>query len=145
MFKKLIDRWRPLAWLLLLGAVVVVSLRLGREAAPAGDGPRPEDLFAERRSDVWVDVEGSVARVLPDDLVGSPHQRFVLRLPSGHTLLVSHNLALAERVPLEVGDPVGLRGEYEWNERGGVVHWTHHDPRGERPGGWIRHRGKEYR
>jgi hypothetical protein len=46
---------------------------------------------------------------------------------------------------LERGDEVRFRGQYEWNERGGVIHWTHHDPDGRRPGGWLRHDGATYR
>jgi hypothetical protein len=43
------------------------------------------------------------------------------------------------------GDEVSFRGQFEWNDRGGVVHWTHHDPRGVRPGGWLRHDRRIYR
>ncbi len=105
-----------------------------------------EAAYAARRSDVWLDAEGEVARTLADDLEGSRHQRFVLRLDSGHTVLVSHNIDLAPRVEgLRVGDRLSVRGEYEWNERGGVIHWTHHDPEGRRAGGWIERDGERYR
>jgi len=69
---------------------------------------------------------------------GDRHQRFILRLSSGQTLLIVHNLDLAPRAPVERGSRATVRGEYEWNEQGGVIHWTHHDPDGRRPGGWIR-------
>jgi hypothetical protein len=105
-----------------------------------------ERLYEARRSGVVVEGRGIVDRVLPDDLEGSKHQRFVLRLDSGHTLLISHNIDLAPPVAaLRPGDEVGFRGQYEWNDRGGVVHWTHHDPQGGRPGGWLRHEGRTYR
>ena len=103
------------------------------------------EAFEQERSGLVVESAGVVERLLRDDLEGSRHQRFILRLPSGHTLLMSHNIDLAERVPLAEGDRVEFRGQYEWNERGGVIHWTHHDPQGRRPGGWIRHESKTYR
>ncbi len=103
-----------------------------------------ERAFAERRSDVLVTVPGKVSRVLADDLKGSRHQRFILELAGGHTVLVAHNIDLADRVPLRRGDSVEVRGEYEWNQRGGVIHWTHHDPQGRHQDGWIRHRGRTY-
>ena len=96
-------------------------------------------------SDVMMTIDGVVSRVLPDDNEGSRHQRFVIRVERDHTVLVSHNIDLARRVPLDVGDRVTVSGEYEWNERGGVIHWTHHDPQGRRDGGWIDHDGKRYR
>ena len=85
-----------------------------------------------------------VVRELRDDLEGSRHQRFILQVEPSLTLLISHNIDLAPRVPLRAGDSISFRGEYEWNDRGGVVHWTHHDPRGRRRGGWIEHDGRRY-
>jgi hypothetical protein len=43
-----------------------------------------------------------------------------------------------------MGDRVQFRGMYEWNDLGGLVHWTHHDPHGIEDGGWIRYRRKTY-
>jgi hypothetical protein len=92
-----------------------------------------------------VEVSGRVSRLLADDREGSRHQRFILTLEGGETLLVAHNIDLAPRVPLAVGDVARVRGQYEWNEQGGVLHWTHHDPDGRRRDvGWIEHRGKVY-
>ncbi len=103
------------------------------------------EAFDARLSDVWVSASGEVVRLLEDDREGSRHQRFILRLDPDSTLLVVHNIDLAPRVPVRAGDTVQLEGEFEWNERGGLVHWTHHDPAGRRAGGWIRHAGKLYR
>jgi hypothetical protein len=105
-----------------------------------------ERLYEAHETGVMVDGAGTVSRVLPDDREGSRHQRFIVRLDSGHTVLVSHNIDLARRVDgLARGDAVAFRGQYEWNDRGGVVHWTHRDPRGRRPGGWVKHEGRTYR
>lgn len=102
--------------------------------------------FAQGRSNLQLQGTGRVARLLADDNDGSRHQRFILELPSGQTLLVAHNIDLAPRVEgLATGDEVELYGEYEWNAEGGVMHWTHHDPQGRHEGGWIRHAGRTYR
>lgn len=88
---------------------------------------------------------GVVTRVLSDDNDGSRHQRFILRLSSGQTLLVAHNIDLAARVAnIQVGDTVEFNGEFETNPQGGVIHWTHHDPRGIHVDGWLRHKGRTY-
>ena len=108
-----------------------------------------DDVFAsafeEHRANFVAEGSGTVTRVLSDDNEGSPHQRFIVTLPSGQTLLISHNIGLAHRVEgLSVGDSVSFRGEYEWNDKGGVVHWTHRDPEGRHEPGWIRHGGNTY-
>jgi hypothetical protein len=43
------------------------------------------------------------------------------------------------------GEMIEFYGEYEWNDKGGVIHWTHHDPKGKHAGGWLRYQGKLYR
>lgn len=60
-------------------------------------------------------------------------------------MLMAHNIDLAERVPVAIGDRVAFRGMYEWNDLGGLVHWTHDDPLGVEDGGWIRYRRKVFR
>ena len=121
------------------------------DAPSATDAPsRSADaVLAEahdrRSSNLQVRGHGTVTRLLPDDDDGSRHQRFILRLASGQTLLVAHNIDLAPRIAgLAVGDDVEFNGEYEWNERGGVIHWTHHDPQGRHAAGWLRHEGRTY-
>jgi hypothetical protein len=104
-----------------------------------------EAAFTTQRSGQWVETSGQVVRVLADDSKGSRHQRFILELDGGQTLLVAHNIDLARRLPLARGDRVALRGRYEWNQRGGILHWTHHDPDGSLRGGWILHEGVRYR
>ena len=89
---------------------------------------------------------GKVKTILKDDLKGSRHQRFILILPSGQTLLVAHNIDLAPRVEgLRKGDRIEFSGMYEYNDKGGVVHWTHHDPDARHAGGWLKHKQRLYR
>lgn len=103
------------------------------------------EAYENRRSDVQVSGQGTVTRILSDDNDGSRHQRFILRLSGGQTVLVAHNIDLAPRVAsIATGDTVEFYGVYEWNDRGGVIHWTHHDPRGQHVGGWLKHRGRTY-
>lgn len=104
-----------------------------------------EEAFRAHRSGVMVTAEGEVERILDDDTQGSHHQRFILKLGSGQTLLVAHNIDVAPRLKgLAVGATVELHGEYDWNDQGGVVHWTHRDPKGMHEAGWIEYDGRRY-
>lgn len=101
--------------------------------------------YASKTSDVQVMGSGEVVRILADDNVGSRHQRFIVKLATTQTILISHNIDLAPRInSLNVGDRVEFYGEYEWNEKGGVVHWTHHDPNGRHADGWLKHNARKY-
>jgi len=143
------------AWLV-TGLVVLAIMAGGHEVSllspPAAAPERADDAgdalstaFERRASDLQVRAYGEVVRVLPDDNDGSRHQRFILRTSTGQTVLVAHNIDLAPRVRnLAAGDRVGFYGEYEWNDRGGVVHWTHHDPAGRHVDGWLEHDGRRY-
>ena len=118
----------------------------GRSASVPG--PQSRDVFArafaDHRSNFVAEGNGTVARLLSDDNDGERHQRFIVELAAGQTLLIAHNIDLAPRVDrLRVGDTVEFKGEYEWSNQGGVMHWTHHDPQGKQhEAGWIRHNGR---
>ncbi|HHD63919.1 MAG TPA: DUF3465 domain-containing protein [Desulfobulbaceae bacterium] len=102
-------------------------------------------LYRNRQSNVQVTGQGIVRRVLRDDQQGRRHQKFILSLPTGQSLLVAHNIDLAPRInSLRKGDEVSFFGEYEWNEKGGILHWTHKAPHGHHVDGWLRHKGKIY-
>jgi len=116
------------------------------DATQSNTGSDLARAFENRQSDLQIGGAGEVLTVLPDDNDGSRHQRFILRLDSGQTLLVAHNIDLAPRISsLKTGDIVEFYGEYEWNAKGGVIHWTHHDPRGNHVPGWLKHHGKMYK
>lgn len=103
------------------------------------------NAYDKQLSDLQVQGEGIVSKVLSDDLEGSRHQRFILKLNNGPSLLVAHNIDLAPRINgLKAGDTVEFHGEYEWNSKGGVLHWTHDDPAGRHADGWLKHQGQTY-
>ncbi|SON52958.1 DUF3465 domain-containing protein [Vibrio tapetis] len=104
-----------------------------------------KQAFENQQSDLQVQGQGKVVRILPDDNKGSRHQKFLLKLNNQQTLLVAHNIDLAPRVSnLNVGDTVQFYGEYEWNKKGGVIHWTHRDPGNRYAHGWLKHQGRLY-
>ncbi|HEY9098753.1 MAG TPA: DUF3465 domain-containing protein [Thiobacillus sp.] len=118
-----------------------------RQTAAAGQQAEAslEHAYLNRLSNQQLAGEGTVVKLLPDDNTGSRHQRFIVKLNSGRTLLIAHNIDLAPRMDrLREGDVVEFYGEYEWNAKGGVMHWTHHDPQGRHPGGWVKHNGRTY-
>jgi len=104
-----------------------------------------EQAIQQQRSDVQLEVIGIVSKLLADDLDGRRHQKFIIQIPNGQTILVAHNIDLAPRInDLRKGDSVSIYGEYEWNKKGGVIHWTHHDPARKHINGWIKHQGQIY-
>ncbi|NTW70508.1 MAG: DUF3465 domain-containing protein [Chlorobiaceae bacterium] len=103
------------------------------------------NAFANRLSNLQVSGQGIVIKLLPDDNSGSRHQKFIVKLANGQTLLIAHNVDLAPRVSgLSKGDSVMFSGQYEWNANGGLLHWTHRDPDGSHPSGWLKHQGQTY-
>lgn len=114
-------------------------------AAVQDDLTTIEHAFAQKQSDVQVQSKGTVKAVLKDDNEGSRHQKFILSLRNGQTVLVAHNIDLSPRIEhLQKGDTVEFYGEYEYSVQGGVIHWTHHDPNGRHVDGWLKHQGKIY-
>ena len=122
------------------------GIRAERSTAPRVSDSSISRAFASGTSNIQVQGEGKVVSVLPDDLNGSRHQRFIVKLASGQTVLLTHNIDIAPRIDgLKIGDSVSFNGEYVWNEKGGVVHWTHHDPQGRHVTGWIKHNGQIFK
>lgn len=135
--------------LLIIGCIAVVRnggfRSTGDKAIGRGTDQSIATAFQNHASNIQVAGEGIVIKLLADDLQKPRHQRFILRLESGQTLLVAHNIDVAPRIEgLEEGDRVEFNGEYEWSDKGGVIHWTHRDPGRQRIAGWLKHRGQTY-
>ncbi len=54
--------------------------------------------FDQSLSNIQIADEGIVIKILDDDLKGSRHQRFILKLAHGQTVLIAHNIDLSERI-----------------------------------------------
>jgi hypothetical protein len=142
----------------LLGVIYALAMQHGafRAAAPTQaaeaasvqqtcDGNALAAAYRNHQSRVEVCGSGVIAKVLKDDMQGSRHQRFIVRLSAGQTVLIAYNFDLAPRIDgLRAGESIEFTGEYEWNAQGGVVHWTHRDPAGRHQPGWIRFEGQLY-
>ena len=127
---------------------LIGDLNLNLNSKTDADAPNLRSahaLYSAKISDAQVQDNGKVVKILADDNRGSRHQKFLVRIASGQTLLFAHNIDLAPRIDdIQVGDFISFRGEYVYNPKGGVVHWTHLDPQGRHYGGWIKHNGNTY-
>jgi hypothetical protein len=135
----------------ILGIVILLLVPFPVASAPESASKVHElsvlEAFQQKKSRLFLETRGTVIKLLADDQQGSRHQKFLIKTDDGPTLLVSHNIDLSERVPLRQGIAVAVRGEYVWNTKGGLMHWTHHDPKGKHEGGWIKilASGRRYR
>jgi len=111
------------------------SIRISAEKRPE----RARCVFASFKDGEWVTGWGRIKKILPDDTVPPCHQRFLLVDPTGETLLIANNIDRWPRLAdIHVGDIVEFKGEFKDGERGYLVHWTHPDTSGRRPGGYVR-------
>lgn len=104
-----------------------------------------QQAYQNHQGNLQIQGSGRVIKTLPDDNQGSRHQRFIVKLASGQTLLFAHNIDLAPKIRgLKKGDTITFNGEYEWSEQGGVIHWMHKDPNRRHADGWLEHNGQRY-
>ncbi len=104
-----------------------------------------QDAFEHRKSDIQVEGEGKISKLLPDDSDGIRHQKMIVVLNSGQSILLAHNIDLAGKINfIRLGDSIAFNGEYVWSEKGGLVHWTHHDPKGHHVAGWLKYNERIY-
>ena len=131
--------------LALLAALFLTHWLDGGQPSPADEATRAPVELSPAQSGKMLTIEAEVIKLLRDDNNGSRHQRFLVRTSSGQRVLVAHNIDLAQRIDdVAPGDPIRIRGQFEWNEKGGVLHWTHDDPRGDHDPGWIEHLQRRY-
>ncbi|MCH7336730.1 DUF3465 domain-containing protein [Acinetobacter sp. NIPH 2699] len=115
------------------------------EQRTVDDQAKIMQAYQQQRSKLQVQSQGVVKVILPDDNDGSRHQRMILQLDNGLTVLIAHNIDLAPRIEgLQKGEMVEFYGVYEYNNKGGVIHWTHHDPRRKHIDGWLKYKGRMY-
>jgi hypothetical protein len=139
----------------------MVALALGACKQPSAENNQPLSIasndyvteisnaaiaqaFATKQSNIQVNGKGVVSKLLADDNKGSRHQKFLVKINAQQTLLFAHNIDLAPRVPLQVGDEVSFSGEYVYNPKGGIIHWTHRAPQGDHEAGWVMLNSKKY-
>jgi hypothetical protein len=150
------------AFIGLLGVIYALALQHGvfdhaatptQAAEVASSARSPHDCsgdalvaaYRDHQSRVEVCGSGVIAKVLRDDTQGTRHQRFIVRLPAGQTVLIAYNFDIAPHIEgLRADAPIEFVGEYAWNPQGGIVHWTHHDPGGHHLAGWIQYGGRQY-
>jgi hypothetical protein len=128
-------------------AVALFALLSACAASQSPDDGAVCAAYTAGRSHVEVVADGTVTRVLgvaPGRT--SPHEGFLLRLGSGCDAIVrvEVNTDFTGTIPLAQGDRVVVKGEYEYYSLGGVIHWTHRDPRGRHEGGFIEAGGRTY-
>lgn len=141
------SRQKQRFWLLIAFAVIgyAASKYNPESTNPPSLIDSVQTAYTQQQSDVQLEVTGFIKKLLADDNEGTRHQKFIVQVPSGLTILVAHNIDLAPRIKnLKKGTNITLYGEYEWSQKGGILHWTHHDPRGRHADGWIDYQGRRY-
>ncbi|MHB8177640.1 MAG: hypothetical protein ACYDA5_00915 [Vulcanimicrobiaceae bacterium] len=96
-----------------------------------------------------VQTSGVVSTVLGTRVTRSgPHLGFIIATPGGkHAqrrlhVRVETNVGITGPIPLTRGDHVRIVGELACDDH--VLHWTHHDPEGRDPGGYVLVDGRIY-
>jgi len=116
-----------------------------QSAAPSASDRKLARAFSQGRTEFFIRVKATIRASLPADYDGIRHQKFLVELSTGQTLLIAHNIDLASPVRrLRVGEKILIYGEYIWSPEGGLLHRTHDDPDFLLPHGWIRYQGRKY-
>jgi hypothetical protein len=112
---------------------------------PVDDSDIIATAYQHQTSNILVEAEAKVVYVFPVIKHRELNfQEFRVELTNGHRVRIIHDLNEAEAVPLRASDVIRFRGEFDWSDDGGLIHWTHDDPKGERGDGWIEFGGSRY-
>jgi hypothetical protein len=131
----------------------LLILSLGVAAASCAGKPEKPDnslvcaTFSGQGSKQEVLAQGEIVDMLGMQTGPSgEHEGFLLKLTGDCDLLVrvETNVGITGPVPLHSGETVVVKGEYEYEAAGGVIHWTHHDPEGRHVAGYVLAAGKLY-
>jgi hypothetical protein len=132
---------------LTIAGLFLVSWLNGCAATQAPNDRAVCAVYSAQRSHAEVVADGTVTRIFGIRAGrASPHEGFLMRLASGCNLVVrvEANTDFTGPIPLANGQHVIVKGEYEYYPLGGVIHWTHRDPRGRHEGGYINAGGTSY-
>jgi hypothetical protein len=139
--------WRKIAYV----AVLASAGSLGACAPATDDASNGAvyDAWRTGRSHVEVTASGSVARLLGErEGPSGRHLGFILHLSGsagrGLSVRVEDNLDLTGEIPIGEGESVTVRGEYIYEPAGGLIHYTHKDPRGRHDAGYVQASGRIY-
>ena len=128
-----------------MGALALSALA-GLVAACGGADNQQLYDAAQNHAPTEVTVSGTVTAILPDAPAGAdgPHERFDADFGQGITCEIDHNLSLAPRAPLGVGTQVVVKGQYEPDPSGCVIHYTHHSTSRSHESGYVEVAGQQY-
>jgi hypothetical protein len=120
--------------------ILAMTLALTACASNAPDNAAVCQAVTAGASHVEVVARGIVTQMLGSSTgAGGAHEGLMMRLNSdcGQTVRVEINTDFTGVVPVRVGQPITVKGEYETDPDGGVIHWTHRDPRGHHDSGFV--------
>ncbi|MDE2483427.1 MAG: DUF3465 domain-containing protein [bacterium] len=133
---------RPLAAALILALASACASH-----AEAPDNAAVCNDYGTQRSGDEVIATGHVIDVLGERAGRSgEHEGYLVKLDGNCDLLVKveTNTTITGPIALRPKERVVVKGVYIYNPLGGLIHWTHHDPRGRHVGGYVTAGGTSY-
>jgi hypothetical protein len=112
--------------------------------APTDDSKLVQAIASHRNVYFLEAAKLKVTQLLRDDTQGLPHQKFKVVTSHGDQVLCVYNLDQGQRIPLKIGDEVGVGGEFKMTNVGPMMHWLHEDSSNKRPDGYVELAGRRY-